>query len=41
MPKRKVRSGEDLLEVCPEAKDLFIDDTESRTTVLIKSRIIG
>lgn len=38
MPKRKVTSIEELLEVCPEAKDLFIDGAERRTQRPNKSK---
>lgn len=31
MPKRRISSIEELLEVCPDAKDLFLDGTERRT----------
>jgi hypothetical protein len=30
LPKRKVRSVEEFFEVCPEAKDVFLDGTERR-----------
>lgn len=39
MPKRQIRSIEELLEVCPEAKDLFIDGTERRTQRPSKSKL--
>jgi Zn-finger nucleic acid-binding protein len=38
MPKRKVTSIEELLEVCPEARDLFIDGVERRTQRPSKSK---
>jgi hypothetical protein len=31
LPKRQVRSMEELLAICPEVKDLFIDATERKT----------
>jgi DDE superfamily endonuclease len=31
MPKRKIHSMEELLEVCHDVKDLFIDGTERKT----------
>jgi hypothetical protein len=31
MPKRKISTLEEFYEICPEAKDLFIDGTERRT----------
>ena len=39
MPKRQIRSIEELLEVCPEVKDLFIDGTERRTQRPDKSKL--
>ncbi len=38
MPKRRVSSIEELLEVCPDAKDLFLDGTERRTQRPNKSK---
>lgn len=39
LPKRQVRSMEELLEICPEAKDLFIDATERKTQRPKKSKL--
>lgn len=39
MPKRKISSVEELLEICPEAKDLFIDGTERKTQRPKKSKL--
>lgn len=39
LPKRQVRSMGELLEICPEIKDLFIDTTERKTQRPKKSKL--